>query len=72
MQEEVSKLIEEGKEFVKLKSRYEGARLPDAGTPTYLIATDWYEKYQKYVFYQDLKYNTMPRPDEDHLQSHPG
>ena len=57
MEDEIKTLIEEGKEFVQLKRAYESARFPDSGTPAYIISNEWLNKYKKFVFYEDLKYN---------------
>lgn len=40
-----------------MKRAYDNARLPDAGTPAYIISTEWLEKYHAYCFYDDIKYN---------------
>jgi len=74
MQEELKTLIEEGREFVRIKRTYEGARFPDAGTPAFVISTEWLAKYKIYIFYSDLRYNATPSvSDPDHVSSrHPG
>ena len=52
---------------------YESDRYPDAGTPSYIISKSWLSKYKKYVFYDALKYNRAPEPQDDHMQAkHPG
>ena len=73
MSAEIENLVKEGKAFIQLKRTYDQERFPDVGTPAYLISNDWMEKYKKYCFYQNLKYNDQPEPAEDHLQTmHPG
>ncbi len=57
MQEKFEALKKEGQEFVRLKKAYDAARYPDAGTPAYIISSDWLKKYKDYCFYNDLKYN---------------
>lgn len=73
MQEEIKEVIEEGKEYIRLKRAYENARFPDSGTPAYIVSVEWLNKYKEFVFYNDLKYNNGPNPDEDHIvKKHPG
>lgn len=58
---------------MRLKKAYDSARYPDAGTPAYIISTDWLNKYKEYCFYNDLKYNNEPSPEENHFKDkHPG
>jgi hypothetical protein len=37
-----------------------------------MISVKWLDKYKKYIFYNELKYNSTPNPDDDHLQKNPG
>jgi hypothetical protein len=38
-----------------------------------VISTDWLEKYKRYVFYEEIKYNSTPAPEENHFTAlHPG
>ena len=70
MQEKFEALKTEGKEFLRLKKAYEAARYPDAGTPAYIISSDWLKKYKEFCFYNDLKYNHAPVAQEDHFEKH--
>ena len=74
MQEELKSLIEEGKEFARIKRTYDQARFPDVGTPAYIISSNWLNKYKLYAFFEELRYNMMPREAaDDHLTAkHPG
>ena len=70
---DIESIIKEGKEFCRLKRAYENARFPDAGTPAYIISIDWLAKYKAYCFYEEIKFNQSPAPDEDHVaEKHPG
>ena len=70
---DIENIIKEGKEFLRLKRAYDNARFPDAGTPAYIISIDWLAKYKAYCFYEEIKFNQSPSPDEDHAASkHPG
>ena len=56
-----------------MKRAYDNARFPDAGTPAFIISIEWLNKYKAYCFYDELKYNQSPSPDEDHVTAkHPG
>ena len=56
-----------------MKRAYDNARFPDAGTPAYIISIEWLTKYKAYCFYDEIKYNTSPAPEEDHVTAkHPG
>ena len=73
MTEEIDNIIKEGKEYLRLKRAYENARFPEAGTAAYIISTDWITKYKAYCFYEQIKFNTSPDPEEDHATKlHPG
>ena len=67
-------LLEEGKEFVKIKRSYDSERFPSAGTAGYLISTQWLRMYREYIFYDDLRYNMKPKDvSSNHLtKKHPG
>lgn len=68
MAEEIKAVLEEGREFCRMKRAYDMARFPDAGTPAFLISTEWMVKYKKYCFYDDLRFNMNPREiDDDHI-----
>ena len=57
MSEQIDNIIKEGKEFLRLKRAYDNARFPDAGTPAYIISTEWLDKYKVYCFFDELKFN---------------
>lgn len=63
-------MVKEGKEFLQLKKAYDNARYPNAGTPAYIISSEWLDKYKKYCFYGDLKHNLQPRVEEGHFTTH--
>ena len=74
MAEEIKAVLEEGREFCRMKRAYDMARFPDAGTPAFLISSEWMAKYKKYCFYDDLRFNMNPRDiDDDHIaKNQPG
>ena len=73
MQKKIENLTREGKEFLRMKRDYDGARFPEAGTAAYAISTEWLAKYKKYCFYDELKRNAQPRAAQDHFtKRHPG
>ena len=57
MQAQVENLMKEGKEFLQIKKAYDNARYPNAGTPAYIISSEWMTNYKKYCFYDDLKHS---------------
>ena len=70
---QIQNLCKEGKGFISLKREYDGARFPPVGTVAYIISTEWMDKYKKFIFYDDLKYNDTPDASDDHLTAmHPG
>ena len=70
MSEQIDNIIKEGKEFLRLKRAYDNARFPDAGTPAYIISTEWLDKYKVYCFFDELKFNQSPTAEENHATAH--
>ena len=50
----LSQLEEEGLEFYKMKKAEDQSRFPSANTVTYVVSTDWIEKYKEYIFWQSF------------------
>lgn len=65
--DKIQELYKEGKEFYKMKQKEDSYRMPDAGSPAYIISKSWLDKYKKYCFYQDAKYNQSPNASTGHL-----
>ena len=73
MDDQIKKLVDEGKEYCRLKRAYEMARFPEAGTPAYVVSIAWLDKYKQFIFYNELSANLTIRPRDDHIaESHPG
>ena len=69
----IEQLISEGREYARIKRNHDTSRLPQAGTAAYLISVPWMDAYEKYVCYDDIRFNMKPKMSEDHLQTkHPG
>jgi hypothetical protein len=49
MDEKQEKLVNEGKEFVKLRSAFKAAANPASGSAGNLISVEWINKYKRYI-----------------------
>ena len=67
-------IMEEAQAFKGLYDSWKRENYPKAGTPVYLVSKVWYDKYQEYIFFKDIKYGWKPRNwTEDHAEKkHPG
>lgn len=73
MERELEDIVNECKEFIKLKKLHRQSRYPDAGQPAYLISSEWLQKYKKYILHRKIKANSKPHMEPDHTkENHPG
>jgi len=73
MQAKIDSAVEECREWIRMQHAYDNARFPSAGTAAHIISLEWLQKYKEYIFYNQVKMNTVPEPEADHFESkHPG
>jgi hypothetical protein len=70
--QQIKALHDEGKEFIKLKSASDTDR-PSNGTPAFLVAREWLDKYKDFCFYKDIRFSSSIDPNPDHMTAkYPG
>ena len=60
MQAKIDSTVKECREWIRMKHTYDNARFPSAGTAAYLISLEWLQKYKEFIFYNQVKMNTVP------------
>jgi hypothetical protein len=73
----IEELYEEYKQFSLLKKKDEMMTNPEAGTPAYLISSDWLNRYMKFILYYQFKddvaeHNLKIDLETHFTQKHPG
>ena len=73
MERELEDIVNECKEFIRLKKMHKQSRYPDAGQPAYLISSNWLELYKKYILHREIKAISKPHMEPEHCKkNHPG
>ena len=73
MEETLAKLVNECREYMKLKALNRSSSFLSQGSPAYLISKEWLKKYKEYILIQDVKRHKKPEIAEDHVAKlHPG
>lgn len=73
MAQTLDQLVQEAKDFFRLKRKLKQTAAPEADTPAYLLSRKWLRRYKQFLFYNEIKNNMKPEPAEDHFQAnHPG
>lgn len=73
MAQTIDQLVQEAKDFLRLKRKFKQQALPDQGSVAYLVSRNWLAKYKKFLFYNEIKNNMKPEPSETHFEHfHPG
>jgi hypothetical protein len=57
MERDLEDIVNEAREFMRLKKQHKVNKYPAAGVPAYLVSTKWLEKYKKYILYKEIKNN---------------
>ncbi len=68
--EKLTRLLEEGQQFIKLRTAFKREDNPPNGAVGYLISKSWVRKYKAYVQYTALKTRVKPT-FENHVKPGP-
>lgn len=73
MEENLTNLVNECKEFIRLKTNNRMSSFLPQGSPAYLVSRDWLKKYKEYILIKDVKRHKKPEVQETHFkEKHPG